>query len=60
MQRCAAHLASEVDVERTFEAGRDAVRAALNDETDIMIGFERVEDDPLKIELTSFPLRGSC
>lgn len=56
MQRCAAHLASEVDVERTFEAGRDAVRAALNDETDIMIGFERVEDDPLKIELTHFPL----
>ena len=31
MQRCGAHLASKVDVEEAFEAGRTAVRSACED-----------------------------
>jgi len=41
MQRCAAHLASAVDVEEAFEAGATAVRAACAGETDKMVVFER-------------------
>lgn len=56
MQRCASHLSSEVDVESTFNAGREAVKAALNDETDIMIGFKVNPDDTTQIDLTHVPL----
>ena len=41
IQRCAAHLASKHDVEEAFEAGRLAVRAATEGETDKMVVFER-------------------
>ncbi len=41
MQRCAAHLASGVDVEEAFQAGVQAVKAACSGETDKMVVFER-------------------
>ena len=41
MQRCAQHLASEVDVTEAFEAGREAVKAAVNGVTDKMVSFHR-------------------
>jgi 6-phosphofructokinase 1 len=41
MQRCGAHLASKVDVEEAFNAGSEAVKAAVNGETDKMVVFER-------------------
>ncbi len=44
MQRCAAHLASKVDVEETFRAGREAVKAAVRGTTDKMVVYKRVED----------------
>ncbi|MDO5734138.1 MAG: 6-phosphofructokinase [Eubacteriales bacterium] len=56
MQRCSAHLASKTDVEEAHEAGREAVRAALNGESDIMIGYERKALDHYEIEYTHFPL----
>ena len=37
MQRCGAHLASKVDVEEAFNAGAEAVKAAVNGETDKMV-----------------------
>lgn len=45
MQRCGAHLASKVDVEEAFEAGAEAVRAAVRGETDKMVIFERHFDE---------------
>ena len=39
MQRCAAHCASKTDIEETFEAGKQAVRAAVNGETDKMVCY---------------------
>ncbi len=41
MQRCGAHLASKVDVEEAFNAGAQAVKAAVSGETDKMVCFER-------------------
>ena len=42
LQRCGAHLASKVDVEEAEMAGRVAVEAAVNGETDKMVAFKRV------------------
>lgn len=41
MQRCAAHLASKVDVDEAFLAGRTAVKYAVKGVTDKMIAIER-------------------
>ena len=50
MQRCAAHIASKTDVQEAFEAGRQAVLAAVNGETGKMIVFKRISSNPYKIE----------
>lgn len=41
MQRCAAHCASDTDIEETFEAGKQAVKAAVSGETDKMVCYAR-------------------
>ena len=56
MQRCGAHLASKVDVEETFEAGRQAVKAAVNGETDKMVCYERQTGEEYKCEYRLLPL----
>ena len=56
MQRCAAHCASKTDVEETFEAGKIAVRAAVNGETDKMVCYERKAGDKYEIEYKLLPL----
>lgn len=43
MQRCAAHLASKVDVNESFKVGQKAVRAAVSGKTDYMVAIERSE-----------------
>ena len=42
LQRCAAHIASENDVEESYMAGKEAVNAAVSGFTDKMVGFERI------------------
>ena len=44
MQRCAAHCASETDVQESCLAGKSAGEIAVSGVTDKMIGFERVAD----------------
>lgn len=44
IQRCAQHLASATDIEEAFNAGREAVKAAVSGITDKMIGFQREYD----------------
>ncbi len=44
MQRSAQHLASKVDVNEAFNAGKQAVKAALSGKTDYMVGFAREYD----------------
>ncbi len=50
MQRCAAHLASETDVEEAFMAGVMAVRYAVEGNDDKIVVFERQEGKAYKIE----------
>jgi 6-phosphofructokinase 1 len=42
IQRCAAHMASETDVNEAYMAGEAAFKAAEAGETDKMVAFERV------------------
>lgn len=56
MQRCAAHCASLTDIEETFEAGKQAVRAAVNGETDKMVCYARKEGDKYECEYKLLPL----
>ena len=44
LQRCAAHCASETDVQESFLAGKKAVEFAVDGVTDKMVGFERSYD----------------
>ncbi|MDR0831495.1 MAG: 6-phosphofructokinase [Bacillales bacterium] len=46
LQRCAAHLASKTDVIEAFNAGAEAVKAAINGKTDVMVSFDRPFSDP--------------
>lgn len=56
LQRCAAHLASQTDIDEAFEAGSLAVRKAVEGMTDYMIGFERAEGKNYKCEYILIPL----
>ena len=44
LQRCAAHCASQTDVDESFAAGKAAVENAVNGVTDKMVAFERSYD----------------
>ncbi len=41
LQRCAAHCASQTDIDESFAAGQAAVKNAIAGITDKMVGFER-------------------
>lgn len=56
LQRCAAHIASPVDVNEAYAAGETALQFALDGHSDFMIGFKRVSNDPYKIELIRISL----
>jgi len=57
LQRCAQHLASKIDVEEAFNAGREAVKAAVSGITDYMIGFKRhMKGDKYTCEYIRIPL----
>jgi 6-phosphofructokinase 1 len=57
LQRCAAHLASKVDVTEAFNAGRRAVKAAVKGSSDKMVGFKRISSNPYKIKYVLLPLK---
>lgn len=46
MQRCAAHMASRVDITEAFQVGGAAVKAAFEGETGKVIILKRISDDP--------------
>ncbi|MGX8698865.1 MAG: 6-phosphofructokinase, partial [bacterium] len=57
LQRCGAHLASDTDVQESFQAGQTAVKAALAGETGKMVGFKRVMvDGKYTCEMILLPL----
>lgn len=57
LQRSAAHLASQVDIDEALLAGRSAVECALSGESGKMVAFERIETGgEYKCEITYRPL----
>ena len=50
-QRCAAHLQSAVDVEESLRVGRAAVAAAIDGVSRVMMGIQRVSDEPYATEI---------
>lgn len=56
LQRCAAHIASPVDVNEAYAAGETALQFALEGHSDFMLGFERLANDPYSIEMIRVPL----
>ena len=57
LQRSAAHMASKTDVEEAIEAGKFAVRSALDGKTGKMVAFERDADSPTyKCKMILVPL----
>ena len=51
MQRCAAHIASLTDLNEAEAIGRAGVKAAVSGETGKMMYFDRVSNNPYKIEI---------
>jgi ATP-dependent phosphofructokinase / diphosphate-dependent phosphofructokinase len=46
IQRCAMHIASQVDLDEAFDTGRSALRYATSGVTGYMIGIKRTENSP--------------
>lgn len=60
LQRCAAHCASDTDIEESFNAGRQAVKKAVDGETDKMIAFRRKPSETYEIEYVAEPLSSAA
>ncbi len=56
IQRCAAHIASETDVNEAYLAGKTAFKAAEAGETDRMVAFEREEGPEYSCKTVLVPL----
>ncbi len=60
LQRCAAHCASDTDIEESFTAGRQAVKKAVEGETDKMIAFRRKPGETYEIDYVAEPLSSAA
>ena len=56
MQRCAAHIASKVDVEEAYAEGCAAVKAAVDGKSNIMVGVVRKPGAKYETTIEEFPL----
>ena len=50
LQRCAMHIASQVDIDESFEIGKYAVKASMSGETGMMMVFNRTNNTPYTVE----------
>ncbi|MBQ7642378.1 MAG: diphosphate--fructose-6-phosphate 1-phosphotransferase, partial [Clostridia bacterium] len=57
LQRCAAHIASPLDIEETFLTGKEAVKRAVSGTTDKMIAIERLSGDKYETKFVEVPLQ---
>ncbi len=60
LQRCAAHCSSLTDVTEAAMAGSEGVKAALEGETGIMIGFQRAAGDEYHIDYVRVDVNKVC
>ena len=56
MQRCAAHCASQTDIDEAFCAGKTAVEEMIKGTTDKMVGFACDRTNGYKCEMKLFDL----
>ena len=56
LQRCAAHCASETDIEEAFNAGRTALENAVNGESGKMVTFIRNDESEYSLSFGLSPL----
>lgn len=56
MQRSAAHIASETDIQESLMLGQKALACALNGETGRMAAIQRISDEPYRVEFVSVPV----
>ncbi len=50
LQRCAAHIASETDMNEAISVGRHAVKMALEGKSGYMVGLKRISNDPYETD----------
>nr|WP_307991993.1 6-phosphofructokinase [uncultured Niameybacter sp.] len=55
-QRCAAHVGSKTDIDESIAIGKAAVEAALEGKTAEMLCYNRVQNEPYKMEIVSHPI----
>ncbi len=53
-QRCAGHILSQTDITEAKELSAFAVERAVAGETGVMAGYERVSNDPYKVDFRTF------
>jgi 6-phosphofructokinase len=56
LQRAATHLASLTDINEAFQSGADAVKAANEGKTGMMITLNRVSSDPYEISTSPYDI----
>lgn len=57
MQRCSSHLASKCDIDEAFLLGQEAVKAALNGETGIMMCLIRISNTPYDVTISTVDIK---
>lgn len=57
MQRCAAHVASQTDIQESRMLGMTACHLALEGKTGLMAAVERISDEPYQVRFTGIPVR---
>ena len=60
LQRAASHIASKTDVEETYTAGKQAVKAAVGGETDKMVSFKRTGDYEIAYDLVPLSITANA
>lgn len=56
LQRCASHAASKVDLDEAEALGAAGVEAVLQGKTGVMVGVNRISDDPYVTEIRTTPV----
>ncbi len=56
LQRAAAHIASQTDLDQAYALGQQAVAAAINGENNIMLTIERLKTPNYQWQISSVPL----
>ena len=56
MQRCAAHVASQTDIQESRMLGMTACHLALEGKTGLMAAVERISDEPYQVRFTGIPV----